>query len=83
MGHHPHMAHIKRVPDEVTMMELRAQPGEVLRAVEVDGRTIRITKNGHVAAKLAPASDTCIAHSDGTFEGELPVTFRRDLGGHY
>jgi prevent-host-death family protein len=74
---------MKRVKGSITMMELRSQPGEVLRAVEVDGRTIEITKNGHIAAKLVPASDVCVVHPDGTFEGALPVTFRRDLGDHY
>lgn len=74
---------IKRVPAKITMMELRSQPGEVLRAVEVDGREITITKNGHDAAKLVPAGDTTIVHPDGTFEGPLPITFRRNLGDKY
>lgn len=76
---------IKRVPSKITMMELRSQPGEVLRAVEVDRRKITITKNGHDAAKLVPAGDgeSTIIHLDGTIEGEMPVTFGRDLGGHY
>lgn len=75
---------MKRIPNKITMMELRSQPGEVLRAVEVDRRTITITKHGHVAAKLAPATEEpTVIHPDGSIEGEMPITFRRDLGGHY
>lgn len=73
----------KRVPSTVTMMDLRSQPGEVLRAVEVDGREITITKQGRPAAKLVPvgaADETTVIHPDGTFTGKPPITFRRDLG---
>lgn len=70
---------MKRIPATITMMELRSQPGEVLRAVEADGRIITITKHGKVAAKLVPARETTIIHPDGSIEGELPVTFRRSL----
>lgn len=71
---------LKRIPPKITMMQLRSQPGEVLRAVEHDGRTITITKQGKTIAKLVPAQDTTIIHPDGGVEGELPITFRRDLG---
>ena len=74
---------MKRVPNRVTMMQFRSQPGEVLRAVEHDGREITITKSGHDAARLVPADDVCIVNPDGSFSGPLPVTFRRNLGDGY
>lgn len=74
---------MKRVPGRITMTQLRSQPGEVLRAVEYDGREITITKNGHDAARLVPSDDVCIVHPDGSFSGALPVTFRRNLGNGY
>ncbi len=74
---------MRRIPPSITMMELRSQPGEVLRAVENDGRTIVITKNGRDAARLVPVSDVTVVHRDGSMDGEMPVTFRRDLGEHY
>lgn len=70
----------KRVPSSVTMMELRSQPGEVLRAVEVDRRRITITKQGRAVAQLVPVDEVTVVHSDGTVSGPLPITHRRNLG---
>lgn len=74
---------LKRVGSKITMMALRSQPGEVLRAVEVDRRTITITKQGRDAAQLVPCGDATIINPDGTVSGPMPITFRRDLGGKY
>lgn len=73
----------KRIPDRVTMMELREQPGEVLRAVDYDQRTIIVTKNGHDIAKIEPIERRDIIHPDGTVEGEPPLTKGLNLGGGY
>ena len=41
-------------PITITMMQLRAQPGEAIRLVERHGREITITKSGKPVAKLVP-----------------------------
>jgi len=65
---------------EVTMMELRAQPGEVLDAVR-DGALVRVTKQGkHIATMVPPGYEkdaTIIVHPDGTADGPMPLTWRR------
>lgn len=66
---------------KMTMMELRATPGEAIDRV-AHGMVIEIEKNGKVVAVLAgsnPNQDT-VFHPDGTVTGEIPLTFRRDLG---
>lgn len=66
----------------VTMMELRAQPGEVIDRVK-HGMIVHITKADKYVASLGPPgsfdSDTVI-HPNGTITGEIPLTFRRNLG---
>lgn len=66
----------------VTMMELRANPGELIERVR-HGLTVGIEKNGKQIAVLSKSdigSDTTIIHRDGTIEGAIPLTYRRDLG---
>lgn len=74
---------MKRIPSTITMMDLRKQPGEVMRAVEHEGREITITKQGKDAARLVPVEEMTTILPDGTVIGPLPLTFRNNLGGHY
>lgn len=69
---------------KLTMMELRAQPGEAIDRAS-HGMVIEIEKNGKVVAVLAPSApnDTTIIHPNGTISGPMPVTFRRNLGNRY
>ncbi len=66
---------------KITMMELRAAPGEAIDRV-AHGMTIEIEKNGKVVAVLAGSNtnqDT-IVHPDGTITGAIPLTYRTNLG---
>jgi len=66
----------------ITMMELRANPGEVIDSVR-HGLSIDIEKHGKRVAVLArsdASSDTTVIHRDGSVSGPIPVTFRRNLG---
>ena len=65
----------------VTMMELRAQPGEVIDRV-AHGMTIAIEKNGKEVAVLSVSDNSkdTVIHRDGSILGPIPLTFGRDLG---
>lgn len=70
----------------VTMMELRRQPGEVMDRVS-HGMVVRVMKRSKHVATIVPAShdsgrlgSDCVVHPDGTIEGEVPLTLRRNLG---
>ncbi len=72
----------QHLPSNPTITDVRRQPGEYLRAVEYDDRSFTITRHGEPVAQLVPVGD-CVIESDGIIRGELPVTFRRNLGSSY
>ena len=66
----------------ISMMELRSKPGEVVDCVS-HGLTVDVEKNGKkVATLLPPDSDSVdtVILSDGTIQGAVPLTYRRDMG---
>ena len=67
----------------ITMMELRANPGEVIDSVR-HGLAIDIEKNGKRVAVLARSdvsSDTTVIHRDGsTSPGPIPVYIPQKYG---
>jgi len=64
---------------EITMMELREQPGQVIEAVRA-GAHVHITKSGKHVATMVPAAfdpDAMIViNPDGSTDGRKPVTWR-------
>ena len=60
----------------VSMMELRAAPGDIIDRV-THGMTIHVEKNGRRVASIVPV-DTVIA-PDGSFIGAAPLTTGRKL----
>jgi hypothetical protein len=65
---------------KMTMMELRAAPGDAIDRV-AHGMVIDIEKNGKIVGVLAkyPSEDSVI-HADGSITGAVPLTFRQNLG---
>ncbi len=69
---------------KLTMMELRSNPGEAIDFV-AHGLTIEIERSGKHVATLVPPDrkGESVIHPDGTITGEVPLTFRLDLGSYY
>lgn len=66
----------------VSMMELRQAPGEVIDCV-ARGMTIHLNKNGKRVGTIVPKdadADSAVINSDGSISGQVPLTFRRNLG---
>jgi antitoxin (DNA-binding transcriptional repressor) of toxin-antitoxin stability system len=66
----------------LTMMELRSAPGDAIDRV-AHGMTISIEKNKKTVAVLVPSdvtSDVTTIGPDGSIHGQIPLTFRRNLG---
>lgn len=61
---------------EITMMQLRAEPGEYFHQVYKHGETIIITKAGRKIAQICPIENTVI-DKKGRVKGEIPLTFKR------
>lgn len=66
---------------KLSMMELRSNPGEAMDFV-AHGLTIEIERNGKQVAMLVPPESfgETVVHRDGTITGEIPLTYRLDLG---
>lgn len=67
----------------ITMMQLRASPGEYAHLVYKHGESFVVTNQGRPVFRMVPVDDMTIVHPDGTFSGPKPLTFRENLGGEY
>ena len=67
----------------ITMMQLRAQPGEYAHQVYKHGETIIVTSQGRPVFKMVPVNDVTRINPDGSFDGPKPLTFRENLGDEY
>lgn len=67
----------------ITMMQLRKSPGEYAHLVYKHGESFLVTSQGRPVFKMVPISEDTIIHSDGSFSGPKPLTFKEKLGGEY
>ena len=67
----------------ITMMQLRATPGEYAFRVRADGESFLVTYQGKPCFKMVPVEDTTVVRPDGTIKGPKPLTMGLKLGGEY
>jgi antitoxin (DNA-binding transcriptional repressor) of toxin-antitoxin stability system len=67
----------------ITMMQLRANPGEYAFRVRADGETFLVTYQGKPCFKMVPVEDMTVVRSNGTFKGPKPLTIGLNLGEEY
>ena len=67
----------------ITMMQLRASPGEFAFRVMRDGESYLVTYQGKPCFKMVPVEDVTRVLPDGTIKGPKPLTFGLDLGDEY
>ena len=67
----------------ITMMQLRAAPGEYAFRVRADGESFLVTYQGKPCFKMVPVSDETVVRPDGTIKGPKPLTMGLNLGGEY
>ena len=63
----------------ITMMQLRAMPGEYAFRVRADGESYLVTYQGKPCFKMVPVEDCTVIRPDGTFKGPKPLTMGLDL----
>jgi antitoxin (DNA-binding transcriptional repressor) of toxin-antitoxin stability system len=67
----------------ITMMQLRASPGEYAFRVRADGESFLVTYQGKPCFKMVPVEDVTVVRPDGSIKGPKPLTMGLDLGGEY
>jgi antitoxin (DNA-binding transcriptional repressor) of toxin-antitoxin stability system len=67
----------------ITMMQLRAAPGEYAFRVRADGESFLVTYQGKPCFKMVPVEDSTVVRPDGTFKGSKPLTMGLRLGDEY
>ena len=67
----------------ITMMELRAHPGEYAFRISRDGESYLVTSQGRPCFKMVPVEETTVVRPDGSIKGPKPLTIGLKLGGEY
>ena len=70
----------------ITMMQLRASPGEYAFRVRADRESFLVTYQGKPCFKMVPVDDhhdATVIEGNGTIKGPTPLTFKLDLGSRY
>ena len=63
----------------ITMMQLRASPGEYAFRVRADGESFLVTYMGKPCFRMVPVEDSTVVRPDGTFKGPRPLTMGVDF----
>jgi antitoxin (DNA-binding transcriptional repressor) of toxin-antitoxin stability system len=67
----------------ITMMQLRAAPGEYAFRVRADGESFLVTYQGKPCFKMVPVDGSTVVRPDGSFTGPKPITMGLRLGDEY